>query len=107
MSGSVSTAVSAVHRGSSGRHAAPAPEPTSSTLPGGSSAAQARSKDGPDGAAANRSARRANTVRGSTQGESVTAAVMCSGIAQAARSARQRSSSAGSWLVLGQSLLTA
>ena len=48
---SVSTAVSDVARGSSGRQAAPAPEPTSRTLPGGSRAAQARSNDGPDGAA--------------------------------------------------------
>ena len=69
MSGSLSTAVSAVHRGSSGRHAAPAPEPMSSTLPGGSSAAQARSNEGPDGATTTRSARRANTVLGSTQGD--------------------------------------
>lgn len=44
---SLSTAVSEVTRPASGRDAAPAPAPTSSKLPGGSSAAHARSWDGP------------------------------------------------------------
>ncbi len=93
MSWSVSTAVTVVACGASGRQAAPAPEPMSRTVPPGPSASLARSYDGPAGARISRSARRANTCRGSTHGESVTAAVMCSGIAHAARSARHLSRS--------------
>src|SRR5207244_11171430 len=87
-------------RSARGREAAPAPQPTSSTVPSGGSASYALAFDtvgGPSEA----SARLANSSTGKDQGDSGAAARMSSGMAHAARASFHRSPAVERALIAG------